>query len=290
MAIPDYLISLLRVEGVFSNYNIFLLAVAAFWLIIASIQDFRRREVENWWNFSLIVVVLAFRLFVSVFENNYSYILWGMVGLGFGFILMNLFYYGRMFGGGDAKMLMALGTVIPLSLEWSINLKLALMFILLLLVAGAFYGMIYGIFVTLLNFKKFLFEFKKTYGKYKIISFSILWMGVLGFGILYYLNIVLFAWLVLIYSVCPFLLIWAKAIEISGMAKIVDVKSLTIGDLIIGNVKIGKMRIMPSWDGLSEKELKIIQSKYKKKVTIKYGVPFMPAFLITLLLMIWLML
>jgi len=48
---------------IFSSANIFLIVIAIVWMIFAVIQDFRKREVANWWNFSLIAFVLAYRLF-----------------------------------------------------------------------------------------------------------------------------------------------------------------------------------------------------------------------------------
>ena len=68
---------------VFENW--FLIAVAVLWILVASIQDFRKREVANWWNFSLIIIVLAYRIFLSIAKTNYWYALWGVIGLGAGF-------------------------------------------------------------------------------------------------------------------------------------------------------------------------------------------------------------
>ena len=117
---------------IFSMENMFLIFIAVLWLLIASIQDFRSREVENWWSFGMIAFVLSFRAFVSIESMSFMPFLWGIIGLAIGFAIANAFYYGRMFAGGDAKVLMALGTVIPLSLDWQINLFLALAFIVLI--------------------------------------------------------------------------------------------------------------------------------------------------------------
>jgi len=40
--------------------------------------------------------------------------------------------------------------------------------------------------------------------------------------------------------------------------------------------------VKPTWEGLSKKELEFLQ-RAKKKVLVKYGIPFVPAFLLTLL-------
>ena len=96
---------------IFSPVNLFLIVIAVIWIVFAVIQDFRKREVANWWNFSLIAFVFAYRAFLSLNSGDYRYFLWGLIGFVAGFILANAFYYARMFAGGDAKLLMALGTI-----------------------------------------------------------------------------------------------------------------------------------------------------------------------------------
>ena len=149
------LVSLYLNENLFISANLFILSLAVMWLIVASILDFRKREVENWWSFSLIIFVFAFRAFLSIESSNYLYLVWGLIGLIVGFGLCNLFYYGRMFGGGDAKFLMALGTILPLSLDWKVNLFIFVLFILALLFSGAIYGLVYCVVLTFMNFRKF---------------------------------------------------------------------------------------------------------------------------------------
>jgi len=66
--------------------------------------------------------------------------------------------------------------------------------------------------------------------------------------------------------------------------KISPPSKLTEGDWIEQNVKIGKTTIKKSVHGLSLKEIKLLK-KYKKSILIKEGIPFTPAFLITLMIM-----
>ncbi len=273
-------------SDIFSNYNIFLIAVAIFWLIIASIQDFRKREVENWWTFSFIAFVLAFRAFTSVAEMNVLYFIWGLVGLGVGFILMNVFYYGRMFGGGDAKMLMALGGVLPLSINWAVNLELIILFTLIFMFAGAIYGIIYSWIILIFHFKRFRQEFSFFFKKYKRVAYLVEILGLFLFVLSISYDFYMGQLLALLIFISPILLIWAKAVEGSCMVKLVDVAHLTIGDLLISNFKIGKKTIKSQWDGLSEEELKFIRKNCKKKVLIRYGIPFIPAFLIAILILL----
>jgi Flp pilus assembly protein protease CpaA len=271
---------------IFSVPNLFLIGVAIFWMIIASIQDIRRREVENWWNFSLIILVLAFRALFSIESANYWYFLWGLVGLLIGFILANAFYYARMFAGGDAKLLMALGTILPFSLDFETNLEIMILFLVLFLLAGSVYGILYSLFSMAAHFREFKKEFSKQFKKYKTLTFCVIVLSLAALVIFYvyefYLGIALSA----IIFLTPFLLIYAKSIEESCMIKSAKVKDLTIGDWLYRPIKIGKKSIKPNWEGLSERELKLIQAKYRAKVLVKQGLPFVPAFLIAFLLML----
>ena len=44
------------------NENLFLIILGLVWIIGAVLQDLKRREVDNLWNFSLIFFALAYRL------------------------------------------------------------------------------------------------------------------------------------------------------------------------------------------------------------------------------------
>ncbi|MBU2053223.1 MAG: prepilin peptidase [Nanoarchaeota archaeon] len=95
---------------------IFLIVLGFVWIIFASVQDLKNKEVANWLNFSLIIFALGFRFFYSLFyRGGFSFFYQGLIGLGIFFVLGNLLYYGRMFAGGDAKLMIAMGAVLPFS-------------------------------------------------------------------------------------------------------------------------------------------------------------------------------
>lgn len=265
---------------IFSASNLFIIFIAIFWMIFASIQDIKRREVENWWNFSLIIFVLVFRALLSIETLNYWYFIWGLIGLVFGLIVANLFYYARLFAAGDAKLLMALGTILPLSLDWFTNVQIALIYLVLLLFAGSVYGIIYSLGMMIWNFKNFKKEFVKQFKKYRKLILYVEFFSLIGVLVFVYLNFYLGLALCSLVFLSPILLVYAKSIEEACMIKIVDKKQLTIGDWLYSSIKIGNKKINPNWEGLSEKELDLIQKKYKGKVAIKQGLPFVPAFLI----------
>lgn len=284
--LDEFLPFALSPADIFSSANLFLMFIALVWLIVASVQDFRKREVENWWSFSLVVFALAFRAFISIEKGNYLYFVWGLAGLAAGFVLMELFYYGRMFGGGDAKLLMALGVILPLSLDWKVNGILFASFIFLMMIAGAVYGLICSFSYMVLNFSSFLKKFVRYFKKYSKVTYYtwIFSACILLVSILLRFNIGIA--LCLLLALTPVLFVYGKAVEESCMLSFVEPRKLTIGDLIVQNIKIGNQTIKPGWEGLSEEELKLIQKKVKRKVLVKQGVPFVPVFLFAFIILL----
>ena len=80
------------------------------------------------------------------------------------------------------------------------------------------------------------------------------------------------------------------------MVKSVAVKDLREGDWLVDDVKVvvkeapdlksGETRekvLKADWDGLSKKDLELL-AKVRKKIKIKEGIPFVPAFLIAFIL------
>ncbi len=265
--------------------NYFLIALALVWILAAVIQDFRKREVANWLNFSLIAIALAYRAFVSLWLWDYTHFVYGLLGFAVFLALANAFYYGRIFAGGDAKLLMGLGAVLPFSPAVYENLEIFVYFILLLMFSGSVYGLVYSIVLSYKNRERFGREFKKQFlqNKKLFVLFTILAIFILLIVLL--IGEHLLAWLSLIVFVFPFLYAYAKAIEESCMIKLTNPKNLTVGDWLCREVKVGRKIIKPDWEGLSEKELKILK-KAGKKVLVKEGIPFTPAFLIAFIVLI----
>ena len=143
---------------------IFLFVLALIWIAFAVIQDLKTREIANWLNFSLITFALGFRFFYSLFSaGNFNFFYQGLMGLGIFFVLGNLLYYGKMFAGGDAKLLIALGAVLPVSEGFYDNLQGFFLFFVIFLFAGAFYSMAVSLRLCIKNYGKFRKEFKRQF-------------------------------------------------------------------------------------------------------------------------------
>lgn len=245
-----------------------------FGILFASLQDLKKREVDNYLNFFLLTAGAVFILIYSAYEWNYWILLSGLVCFLVMFVLGNLFYYGRVFAGGDAKLLIA---IFFLFISFSIKESLINMgfFILILLFAGGLWGLFYSIFLIFRN----LGVVKKNIGKeiknkYFVLVFvlgvvSIL-LGIFNyayfvFGVLCFVGIVLF--------------LFGKVIDKHVMIKEISSRNAREGDWLMDKIKIKGRWIKPNWEGLSKKDVVLLKS-INKKIKIKDGIPFVPAFLV----------
>ena len=84
--------------------------ITSLFLTIATIQDIKSGEIENWVSVCLVISILTLKLILS-----WTLFFHSLISLGIFFILGWGFYLGKLFEAGDAKLLMALGVTIPLS-------------------------------------------------------------------------------------------------------------------------------------------------------------------------------
>lgn len=259
----------------------FLFIVFLIGILIASLQDLKRREVDNFVNFSLLIFGIGYWIFYAVFMKEYSLFLNLFLVLVVVFLVENLFYYSKVFAGGDSKLLLGLtGLFVASSLLGSmINIGV---YVLLLMLVGSFYGLIYGSILFFSRFKKT----KKVFVNYlnsRHTKFFI-FLGMIFFVASYFQF--LFFILGLMIILYPFLYAFAKSVEDCCMIKEVSVKDLTEGDWLNEVVKYKGKKIEPYWEGLTKEQVKFLKG-YKKKVEIKQGIPFVPAFLFAFILYVF---
>lgn len=263
---------------------IFLICLGVLWIGFAVMQDLKTHEVANWLSLSLVVFALGFRFFYSLFSgNDFSFFYQGVIGLGIFILIGFLFYYGKVFAGGDAKVMMALGAVIPFYGIFSFNKSLMISFIVLFLFVGAIYGLIFSLVYALKNKEAFIKEFNKQFKKRKKFVYSIVVLSIIVV-LLSLVNSIFFALGVVIF-ISPYLYLWAISVDSACMVRNVSPNKLTEGDWLYKNISVGNKRIKASWDGLSKEQIALLK-KHKKKVMVRYGIPFTPVFLIAFLLMV----
>lgn len=264
------------------NSEMILFFFGIVWILFAAIEDIKHREIANWLNYSLIIFALGFRFFYSLFRfGDFSYFFQGLIGLGIFFILGSLFYYSKMFAGGDYSLLFALGAILPIYNDFSANLDFLFSFIFIFLLVGVAYGIIFSLVLGLKGFPKFKKRFKLQFKKDKVLVMVLTGLGVV-FLIFSFFFKPLFYFAIFVVFMAYFYL-FLKSVDESFMVLSVKPKNLTIGDLLYEDVRVGKTIIKAKWDGLNEKEIKMLQRK--KRVLIHTGMPFGPVFLISFLLL-----
>ena len=265
---------------------IFLIVLGGIFILFATIQDLKMREVANWVSFSLIIFALGFRFFWSLFsEGGFSFFYQGLIGFGIFFILGNLFYYGRIFAGGDAKLMIAMGTILPFSNNFLVNFNYFILFLVLFLFLGALYGILWSFLLVFKNKSGFKKEFFKEIRMNKKFFMGVMFLGLilmlLGFfeSLFFFLGIFIF--------ILPYFYVFAKAVDNSCMVFEISSGKLREGDWLSEDLKVGKRVISKNWEGLTKDQIKQISKKFKK-VKIKQGIPFIPVFLISFLVLVFL--
>ncbi len=260
---------------------IFLFVLALIWIVFAVVGDWKNSEIPNWLNFSLIIFALGFRFFYPFFsEAGFSFFYQGLLGLGFFFIMGNLFYYCKIFAGGDAKLMIALGPILPMCNNFFSNLDIFFFFLLAFLFFGAIYGMIFSGYMVFKNFGIFRRGFNNYLKKNKTIlkistttGFIFIALGLIDF-------VFIFAgFFILITSL---LVASAKSIDERIMVREVQPNKLREGDWLEKSVKCKDKLIKSNWEGLNKEEIMLLK-KRNKIVKIKEGLPFAPVFLFSFL-------
>jgi len=179
---------------------------------------------------------------------------------------------------------MGYGVILPYQNLFSLA-ALTISFIFLLFFVGAIYSIFYSFFIIAKNKNKFSKEFKLKIKKYKNITLILTILPViLLFLVLQLANYPIIVAILIIAIIFPWLLIYTKSLD-KCMIVLVSPNKLTEGDWLEKDVHIGKTTIKKSVHGLSFKEIQLLK-KHNLSVLIKQGIPFVPAFLIALIVII----
>jgi len=283
--------------------DILLLSAGVIGLIIGTITDFQKREVPDWLNYALISIGLGLRLIHLIIYKEINFFLYGIIGFVVFFGLGYLMYYTGQWGGGDTKMMMGLGAIFatyPVFLRNYLtpylNIPFLAIFVMNVALAGAFYGLLYSVFLGIKHRAKFAAEFKKSTKKFQklrmasFVVFIVLFILTFLSPNLYYFFFLVVVALAILTS---YIWVFSKVVEKVCMLKKVSPEALTEGEWIAEDIVIDGVRITGPKDlGISNENIKkLIQFKKEKKIDlilIKQGIPFVPSFLIGMIIsLIW---
>ena len=272
--------------------EILLLTVALVWLVFATVSDIKTREVPDWISFSLIIISIALLLLDSANKKDIRLLIAPAVyGIAFAIIAFSM-YYTKQWGGGDTKLLIPLGIIFSSYPEQLlkyfnpvINLPFPVIIIINLLITGSAFSLIYSFYLAVKNKKEFLKEYKKhQLKKTKITSLVLTIVLIVSSTYFQYPKNILLILLSLIILITPFLVSFIKSVEKSCMIKNVPVDRLTEGDWLAEDIYSNKKLIISKNNlGLTKTQIEKIK-KVRKEVFVKAGMPFVPSFLIAVLI------
>lgn len=283
-------------------FELILWAIALTALTAGTITDIKYREVPDWVNYGIIFSGLGIRLIYSLILLNAFPVISGIAGLAICAAAAYGMFYTGQWGGGDAKMLMGLGALIglPVSAVFPFAVldpfPLIILFLVNILVIGAFYGIIYSIVLAVINRKDFLNNFKKKLFDKKMLNIQkiiIIFSALIAAACIIFVRDIILLKLLIIFFILIYasfyLFIFTKAVELSAMFKMIAPEKLTEGDWIAKDYFIdGKKICGPKDLGISKKQINLLVSLKKKgkieKIKIKQGIPFIPSFLIAFIL------
>jgi Flp pilus assembly protein protease CpaA len=265
-----------------------LIIVALFVLAVASYVDLKILEVPDWLNYAGIAAGLGIHLIFSLQQWNYWPFASSLIGFGIAFGLACLMFYTGQWGGGDAKLLMALGAIIGFQPE---KFGFGSSFLINLVFIGGAWGIFWSGQLAVKNWKEFWKAFRtlshqKPYSRMRIsamIATAILVVAAL-FILEYQLELIALA---LVTYLITYSIIFVKSVEMSCMHQWVSPDKLTEGDWLVKPVKVGKKTIAPPKLGLEKEQVAFLKKMYAQKkidkILVRYGIPFAPAFLLAFL-------
>lgn len=261
--------------------------------VLGSIRDFQIREVPDTLNYSLLVFALSYFLYKSIIELSFTPILQSLAGLLVAFVFsMTLFYFGQ-WGGGDAKMLWGVGAALGFPIQNIMLQNDLVLFILLAMICGAIYGLIWMAVLAIKNFKSFKNSFKEKffdekYAFYKKLYFVLSAVLILLVFLFNPFIEILFLTILLVISIPLMFLvsISVKIIEDKCMIKKISTSKLVEGDWIVSSHKIkGKLLEIPR-TGIEKEQIDALKKANIKQVIVKEGIPFVPSFLFAFIVML----
>ncbi len=262
--------------------DLILIVIGMLGLIVASITDIKTMEVPDWISYSMIASGLGIRLIYSTITSSWNYFLYGVLGFLILFVFGNLMYYTKQWGGGDSKLIMGLGALFATS---NIYPNFLLGIITNILLIGAIYGVIWGFILAIKNWKNFIKDFKRELIKNKkILVFSLI-TSLIVITLTYIiiedkLEILIISLIFLIVIFYYFLTMFVRSVENTCMLKKIAPNRLTEGDWVAEDIYYnGKLIYNSKSLGVEKKQIEKIK-KLKKKILVKYGIPFVPSFLI----------
>ena len=261
-------------------FDLILVIIVVLALFISSIIDFKTREIPDKLSIGLIVAAVILKVLHAYEISNFSILISSFIGFLIFLGISLIMYYTRQWGGGDAKLFMAIGIALPYYPEeltiFNPNLDVNFLFIIAfnVLIFGFLYGIGYMAYLMFKNKNKLSKLRLKVRKLYFLLPLSIVILS-LFFQYELRLLLLILAFLVLIY---PYLFGVIKFVEKEIMTYKLKIGKLTEGDWILNDIFYkGKKIYSRKSPGVTKEQIKLFIKYKMKEVLIREGIPFVPA-------------
>ncbi|HLD80158.1 MAG TPA: A24 family peptidase [Candidatus Nanoarchaeia archaeon] len=260
-----------------------LAAVTLIVLGIASYTDLRTKEVPDWLSYGFVFAAIGVRAIYS-FQEGWSILLSGLLGLAVFYLLALFFYYTNQWGGGDSKLLMGMGAALGITYPFAESSFTLLWFLLALLLAGGAYGLLW---LTVVAFQRrycLLPEMRVMLGKYKKIHLGVGFASffLLGTGVFINSLLLILVFIIALYYLLMFLIAAQNCCFIEEK----ETKHLTEGDWLAEDIVVHGKKIIKK-KTLAQEDISKLHKHNISSVLIKEGIPFVPSFLIAYLILLF---
>lgn len=265
--------------------------------LIGACTDIKKRYVPNFVSYSLIIIGLFGNLILSILNSSIYPFVYSAGLAGILYTLAYLLYRVGFWGGGDAKLLVAFGAVLPIYpklFETIFNPLVAPWPFILTLwfnisIFGVVFGFLYALYLAIKHRKKFAPVAREMLHKYKLFIYLIFIMLMFVFAsfLLSQDFGYFFAGIWASATLLFYLLVLMKSVETSCMFKFVRPSKLEEGDWVSQEINVDSFHYKPKKSGILLKEIqKLVELEKRGKlnqVKVKEGTPFVPSFLAGLL-------
>ena len=260
--------------------------------IVGVYTDMKKRYVPNFVSYSLIIIGVFGNLIISILNSSIYPFVYSIGLVGILYVASYILYRIGYWGGGDAKLLVAYGAVLPVYpelLKTIFNPSIAPWPFIVTLwfnisILGVGFAALFAVYLAIKNKNKFAPEVRKILQKYKIVVYIIfIWLMSVFVSFFFSQEFGYFlAGLWAVTTLLFYLMVLLKSVENSCMYKFVKPSKLDEGDWIVGEITIGDFKYTPRKTGIFQREIneliKFEKSGKLEKVKVKEGTPFVPSF------------
>jgi len=270
------------------------LSIAFFGSLAAGLWDLKTTDIPDKIPHLMIVAGISIAVAESFLQSNYWIFVNSLISGGSLFAIGFLMYYFGQWGGGDAKILSAIGFLIPSvpsQFPGRIVLPFPASFLFNVFLIGTVYMILYAVAYAVMNKKLFNIFLKDIKGNQKVLYLGSIGIFFSFLSINYFLSTYLLDYFNLPFAITNSVLLlfgtigiyvifrFAKVVQDYGFTKKIPISKLKVGDVLLEN---------KLFEGITEKELKKLKDSGKKFVYVKEGVRFGMAFPIALLFTLYL--